>query len=98
MFTDAMLAGLYDAINVHPDDRPFYVALALELAPRDVVDLGCGTGELALLLAARDHNVTALDPSPHMLAVARAKDGSGAVRWIATVAQTTWGKRMLILS
>jgi len=38
-----------------------------------VLDLGCGTGEDALLLAARGVRVTGIDPSPAMIARARAK-------------------------
>src|SRR5215203_1271049 len=82
MFTDARLVALYDTINTHEEDTPFYRDLAAELAPNDIVDLGCGTGRLALLLAARGHRVTGIDPSPLMLAVARAKDAAGVVRWV----------------
>ncbi|WP_037908088.1 methyltransferase domain-containing protein [Actinacidiphila yeochonensis] len=39
----------------------------------DVLDLGCGTGSLALLAAEAGHRVTALDRSPRMAALARAK-------------------------
>src|SRR5256885_11583933 len=38
-----------------------------------VLDLGCGTGEDALLLAGRGVRVVAVDPSPAMVARARAK-------------------------
>ncbi|PYQ52520.1 MAG: hypothetical protein DMF78_11145 [Acidobacteria bacterium] len=38
-----------------------------------VLDLGCGTGEDALALAARGVRVTGIDPSPAMIARARAK-------------------------
>ncbi|MEU1118611.1 MULTISPECIES: methyltransferase domain-containing protein [unclassified Streptomyces] len=39
----------------------------------DVLDLGCGTGSLALLAAGRGHRVTGVDLSPNMLERARAK-------------------------
>ncbi|MFD7091260.1 methyltransferase domain-containing protein [Streptomyces sp. NPDC059896] len=42
-------------------------------APSRVLDLGCGTGSLALLAAERGHRVTAVDLSPRMVALARAK-------------------------
>jgi ubiquinone/menaquinone biosynthesis C-methylase UbiE len=50
--------------------------LALVLAGRgflDVVDLGCGTGFLALELARRGHRVTGVDFAPAMIAAARGK-------------------------
>ncbi|GAA3757093.1 methyltransferase domain-containing protein [Streptomyces tremellae] len=51
----------------------------LPAAPADVLDLGCGTGSLALLAAERGHRVTAVDLSPRMAGRARAKlAGTGA--------------------
>ncbi|MFC9280430.1 class I SAM-dependent methyltransferase [Streptomyces collinus] len=41
--------------------------------PCDVLDLGCGTGSLSLLAAGQGHRVTAVDSSPAMVALARAK-------------------------
>jgi SAM-dependent methyltransferase len=42
-------------------------------APADVLDLGCGTGSLALLAAEAGHRVTAVDSSTKMAARAREK-------------------------
>ena len=42
-------------------------------APLDVLDVGCGTGFLSLLLAERGHRVTGVDVAPAMLAEARIK-------------------------
>lgn len=75
------MAILYDSFNGHGPDTAFY--LALEAEPCRVLDLGCGTGALALALAERGHAVTGLDPAPGMLDVARAKDKANRVRWIA---------------
>lgn len=47
--------------------------------PSDVLDLGCGTGSLALLAAEDGHRVTAVDRSERMVALARQKlAGTGA--------------------
>jgi len=57
------------------------VLAAKGIASARVLDAGCGTGTLALALAAAGHTVTGLDLSEGMLAVARRKDVSGAVAW-----------------
>ena len=44
-----------------------------DAAPLQVLDVGCGTGELALRLAARGHAVTLLDPVEEMLHLAKQK-------------------------
>ena len=54
--------------------------LAAELPdspPLRVLDVGCGQGTQALILARRGHLVTGLDSSPRMLADFRAAAGSG---------------------
>lgn len=47
-------------------------------APRDVLDLACGTGEITRALLSLGHKVTAIDFSEEMLARARAKHGDRA--------------------
>lgn len=46
-----------------------------------VLDLGCGSGELARLLAAAGYQVTGCDIAPEMLRQASAADRERAVRW-----------------
>ena len=62
--------------------RPFVELLARvgATAPRRVVDLGCGPGNLTALLARRwpDAHVTGVDASPEMIAAARGR-GAGIV-------------------
>jgi SAM-dependent methyltransferase len=48
-----------------------------------VLDLGCGTGRLALGMTAAGHTVTGVEPARESLAAARAKPGARRVRWIA---------------
>lgn len=47
-----------------------------------VVDVGCGTGNLAVRLAALGHTVVGVDPAAASLAIARAKPHADAVTWI----------------
>lgn len=42
-------------------------------APVDMLDIGCGTGSLSVVLAELGHRVTAIDWSPAMITIARQK-------------------------
>lgn len=68
-----------------PAVRAAWADLLLPLlppAPADVVDLGCGTGSLAVLLADAGHRVAGLDASGRMLEVARGKADGRAVDFV----------------
>src|SRR5437870_1598201 len=82
IFEHARLAAIYDALDSDRSDLDVYVAIAEELGARRVLDVGCGTGTFALLLADRGLEVTGLDPARGSLEVARTKPGSVRVRWI----------------
>lgn len=71
----------YDELNPADDDYRFYAALAASAGVSLAVDLGCGTGTLARMLAVGGAAVTGVDPDPDMLRVARAKDPDGRVDW-----------------
>ena len=70
-YTLPRLAALYDTLSPPDSDTRFYAALADEVAGA-ALDLGCGTGRLALELAHAGNRVVGLDPAPAMLAIAAA--------------------------
>ena len=81
-FADPRLAVLYDVFDDDRSDLDAYAAIVDELEARKVVDVGCGTGCLAVLLAARGIQVLGVDPAIASLQVARSKPYAGSVTWI----------------
>jgi SAM-dependent methyltransferase len=81
-FDDPRIAAAYDIFDADRSDLDAYAAMVTEFAAGSVLDLGCGTGTLAIMLAARGFDVTGVDPAGAMLDVARAKPGADRVRWI----------------
>jgi ubiquinone/menaquinone biosynthesis C-methylase UbiE len=82
IFAEPRLAEVYDPLDPDRSDLDAYVAMADEFGARSVLDIGCGTGTLAWLLARRGLTVTAVDPAAASLAVARTKPGADRVRWV----------------
>lgn len=86
------IAAYWDAAAADFDDEPDHGLRAGEVRaewarllrdrmpaePADVLDVGCGTGSLAVLLAADGHRVTGVDVAAAMVGRARAKaDAAG---------------------
>lgn len=82
MFAHPRLAPLYDAFESDRGDLPAYVDIADELGAARVLDVGCGTGTLAILLEETGRTVVGTDPAEASLAVARSKDSSARIVWV----------------
>jgi SAM-dependent methyltransferase len=81
-FNDPALVMVYDAAFGWSRDDDFFLSVVNETPAARVIDLGCGTGRLALGMATAGHTVTAVDPARASLAAARAKPGADRVTWI----------------
>jgi len=87
-FRHPRLAAVYDALDPDRSDLDAYLRMADGFAAHRVLDIGCGTGVFALLLADRGVEVVGVDPARASIDVARAKPGSERVRWICGDATT----------
>jgi SAM-dependent methyltransferase len=86
-YVNPKLVELYDLACGWSVDRDFYLSLAGPSRQR-ILDLGCGTGLLCEAYAARNHDVTGVDPAPAMLDVARRKPHGKDVEWVQSPAET----------
>jgi ubiquinone/menaquinone biosynthesis C-methylase UbiE len=82
IFEHPRLVAIYDALDADRQDLAAYLAMVHEFSARDVLDLGCGTGVLALQLASLGLNVIGVDPAAGSLGYARTRPGAHSVRWI----------------
>ena len=78
----ATIAPFYDLdLQGYDEDIALYRLLA-ERSTGSVLELGCGTGRVALALADDGHDVVGVDMSKGMLEIAKRHDHSNNVRWI----------------
>lgn len=82
IFADPRLARLYDDLDPDRGDLEVYVEIIDRLGGRSVLDIGCGTGTFACMLAPRGLEVIGVDPAAASIDVARAKPEAAGVRWI----------------
>ena len=82
LFAHPRLAPLYDTFGGDRGDLDAYEEIIAELGAQRILDLGCGTGSLAVRLAATGLTVTGVDPATASLDVARTKPGAGEVTWL----------------
>ncbi len=74
-------AYIYDKLNVNYDKKNITSRLlSLLSGRRDILDLACGTGDVAIALSKAGHRVTGVDISEDMLNVAVQKAASEAAR------------------
>ncbi len=67
--------------------RPLMVETAVQAQPSVILDLGCGTGALAIPLAERSGaRVVGVDGDPKVLAIASGKPGADRVEWTESLA------------
>ncbi|MBK6663693.1 MAG: class I SAM-dependent methyltransferase [Thermoflexaceae bacterium] len=75
----AIDARYYDLIHDgHDDDIGLWQSFALRTS-RPVLEIGCGSGRIAVELAGAGAAVTGIDPSPAMLALARDRAAAAGV-------------------
>ena len=82
IFSNPQLAALYDTLEGERHDLEFYAQLVDRFAARSVLDVGCGTGVFASLLASRGIEVVGLDPAEASLSIARQRREASRVRWM----------------
>ena len=87
-FANPRLAAIYDVLDGERRDLDVYRAMVPEFGARSVLDVGCGTGTFACLLASEGIEVIGVDPAGASLDVARAKPDADCVRWIEGDATT----------
>jgi SAM-dependent methyltransferase len=82
IFADPRLVSIYDDMDGERLDLDHYLALIKELKAKTVLDVGCGTGCLAVKLAQQGFQVTGIEPASASLEFARRKPNADQVRWI----------------
>lgn len=82
IFDDPRLAAVYDPLDPDRSDLDVYVAMVDEFGAGSVLDIGCGTGTFASMLALRGVQVVGVDLCEASLGVARTKPDAERVRWI----------------
>ena len=82
LFALPRLAEIYDLVEEERGDLDHYLEITAKFGARSVLDVGCGTGTFACLLADRGIEVVAVDPAAASLDAARAKPGAQQVRWL----------------
>ena len=88
-FKDSSVAKAYAKRPLYSPELVSMLEGLIQDEPRFVLDIGCGTGEIAIPLARRTDNVDAVDPSEAMLKIARSRPGGDQpnIRWVLQSAE-----------
>lgn len=79
-YSDEDLVAVYDILNSATNDHRFYLQLP-DGGPLRVLDIGCGTGVLAVQFAQDGHKVSGIDPACAMIEFAKHREGGDSVDW-----------------
>lgn len=82
IFEDSRLVAIYDAFDPDRKDLAPYMQRIESLGAKSVIDVGCGTGCLSILLAKAGYKVVGIDPAKASLDVAKKKPFANSVHWI----------------
>ena len=88
IFEDVRLVSIYDALDGPRQDLDHYISIVKEFGAQSVLDVGCGTGSLACLLAESGLKIAGVDPARASLDFARTKPNADHVQWILGDATT----------
>lgn len=89
-FKDPSVALAYAYRPPYPDEAFQLLTQLIVDTPSIVLDLGCGTGDCAIPLAARGYQLDAVDPSEVMIRVGQSRPGGDTpnLRWFCCSAET----------
>lgn len=82
IFSDIRLARIYDDFDGDRNDLIPYIKIVKDFKANSAIDLGCGTGSLAILLEKEGINVTGVDPAKASIDVAQSKPNAGKIEWL----------------
>ncbi len=83
IFSNRRLVEIYDDFDPIRDDLEPYIKMLASFGSKDVIDFGCGTGCLALMLAQKGYkNIVAVDPAKSSIDFAKLKPGAGKINWV----------------
>jgi len=81
-FSNPRLVEIYNTVNPVSGYKDFFLKMASVLSAESIIDLGCGSGLLSCELSEAGHRVIGIEPSAHMLDLARKSSCADQVMWV----------------